>query len=836
MDTNLDKDIFGAGRITDNAKEAVVAAYNIAEELNNNEVLPVHLFLAIIKNPQNILQKMFDEGTLDLDLTYSEISQRLKSEKVTSGLPKFSAEIKALINDAFLIAAKLSHVYVGTEHLFLAILKIKGAQFVQELEIHNVTYQNLVDLMQKFGNYLPGILSKTSKNDEYSYNPEEEGFSQNADRDGLPFFCKDMNKAAMEGEYLPITGRDIEIDRLVHILARKTKNNPILVGDAGVGKTAIVQGFVQRLISGNVPPSFVGKKVVNLDVAAIIAGSRVRGDVEERILNFVTDVINSGDKIVFIDEIHMIVGAGGSGRDSMDIANILKPHLTNPDLRVIGATTSEEYSRYFEDDPALSRRFQQIEVEEIDSQSALEILQILKPEFEHYHGIKIKNEALVAAIDLSDRFILNRYLPDKAIDVIDEAAASLKINRELKLEPELSRLGEKLLSVQKDKQTALESGELSQASKYYDLEQKVTDQIAEVMEGKTDRKKVVDEKTVRKVIVNWTKIPLAAGEVDNKKLAELGKKINKRIMGQDKAVEAVVSTLRRSHLDINNSHRPLASVLFLGPTGVGKTELARSIAAELFGDEDLLIQYNMSEFMEMHSVSKLIGAPPGYVGYQQGGQLTEEIRRSPYAVVLFDEIEKAHPDVLNLLLQILEEGELKDGRGRKAYFKNTVVILTSNIGAEEVSKHSRLGFNVDLESVPQQEVDNAFETMRDSLLEQLRKNVRPEILNRLDEIIVFRGLNKEDSLGITQKFIEDLIESLTRLNIQLKVEHAVVKHINEVGYSKEYGARNIRRAVQTNLENGLAEFLLSQKGLPKKGMKEISANLKKDKVTFKYHR
>lgn len=822
-------DLSGLQRFTDNAKEAMIAAHDLATRYQNPEVEPIHLFLALLNKPTNLINKVFEKVGLDLDQTRTELTGVVmgKQDFVTLK-PIFSERIKELINRSFLVAETFAHVYVGTEHLLIAMLELGGEQFIEELKTLGLTPTVVSDLALSLGVYPPGVLSQT-----------REGDNESSDGSSLPFFCRDMNLQAQKDEFLNITGRNDEIERMIHILSRKTKNNPILVGDAGVGKTAVVQGLVQRIVRGEVPASFIDKQVLSLDVSSIIAGARVRGDVEERILSLVNDAIVAQNKIIFIDEIHMIVGAGGNGgKDPMDIGNILKPYLTDPNLRIIGATTVSEYRRFFDDDLALSRRFQPIDVEELDKESSTAILKALRPDFEKYHGVKIKDEAITEAVSLSDKFITDRYLPDKAIDLIDEAAASVKIGREILIEPELSELGSKLVTTQQKKEAAMSDQDLATAYKYQQSETEISDAIADLIEGKTPKaggKKTVDANLIRRIVVNWTKIPLAASsEISGEGLQKLDEKLKKRVVGQDQVLDTISSTLKRSHLRLTNSNRPLASFLFLGPTGVGKTELAKTIAAELFGSSDLLYQINMSEFMEMHSVAKLIGSPPGYVGYQEGGQLTEQIRRRPYSVVLFDEIEKAHPDVLNLLLQILEEGELTDGKGRKANFENTVVILTSNIGAEEVSKDNKLGFDIQVDDINSEELDVAYEEMRDSLLESLKDEVRPEILNRLDAMAVFRGLNEEDCLQISKNMLKQLEAQMLENGIVLIIPQSMAKRVNEEGYSKEYGARNIRRTVQEFVENPLADFLVSHKvKRPKHGLLKIEAQLKGDKLTFK---
>lgn len=820
----------GLQRFTANAKQAVIAAHEIAVQHKNEEVLPVHLFLALIANPPVIIRRVLERVNIDSEQTTSQLNRELTKQGVAeTNAPVFSEQIKDLINKSFLVAEKFNHVYVGSEHLLLAMLELEGEPFISELRNLGLTPEAVSELALEVGNYPPGILSQQSAADREVGGDEEEG--------DLPFFGRDMNQQAAKGEFLNITGRDAEIERLIHILSRKTKNNPILVGDAGVGKTAVVQGLSQRINRGEVPGSFIGKKVIALDISAVIAGARVRGDVEERILGLINEAIDSQDKILFIDEIHMIVGAGGQGRqDPMDIGNILKPYLTDSNLRLIGATTVQEYRRYFDDDPALSRRFQPIMVEELDKASAIEVVKSLRHDFENYHDVKIKDEAVVEAVNLSDKFIADRYLPDKAIDLIDEAAASVKIGRELQIEPALSQLGDKLLQAQRNKDLAMSNQDFKSAARFRDQEEKITDEIADLMEGRhiySPRRKVVDRELIRKIVVDWTKIPIAAGNIDSEVLQKLDQKLASIIVGQDQVLASVSAMLKRSHVGIGDADRPLASFLFLGPTGVGKTALAKAIAAELFGSGELLYQINMSEFMEMHSVAKLIGSPPGYVGYQEGGQLTEYVRRRPYSVILFDEVEKAHPDVLNILLQILEEGELADGKGRKASFRNTVIVLTSNIGAEEVSRDAKLGFDIELDQIKENELDQAFEEMRENLLETLKDEVRPELLNRIDEIAVFRGLNEDDCLEISRLQLHALRMSLLEQAIDLRYSATLAKLVNEKGYSKEYGARNIRRTIQELVENPLADYLITtKKKPPKKGLLRITVKTKGGEISF----
>jgi ATP-dependent Clp protease ATP-binding subunit ClpC len=825
----------GLDRLTEKAKRIIVRAFEIAKEYQSPTSEPIHIFLAMLQDdtamPANILTKL----GLDIDSTTKSIQENLRKEIALNNTnfelsPTFSENLKNLINQSYMVAQRLSNVYVGTEHLLLAIMQMREQDFVRELENAGITAERVERNLATNPN-----LGNPLTRDNMKGEPKEPTSS------ALDYFAVNMNELARNGKYLPIFGRENEVRRLIHILARKTKNNPILVGDAGVGKTAIVEGFVQRIVSQDVPASFINKTVLNLDISGIIAGSRVRGDVEERVLAIVNDAIDAGDKILFIDEIHMIVGAGGSGGGGgIDIANILKPYLTNSDLRVIGATTIDEYRKYFETDAALTRRFQPIQIDEIDPKSAISVLHHLKPSFEKYHKVKITDDAIEDAVKLSKRYIADRFLPDKAIDLIDEAAAQVKIGQEIEIEPELSKLGNKLMEVQRRKDEAMARSDIALAAKYKDQENIVTSRIVSVVEGdshKGNRKKVTSE-MIKQIVSTWTKIPVSQEAInDNIDLNNLQEQLKLEVMGQDHAIETVVSAVKRSHMGLSDESKPLSSFLFLGPTGIGKSQLAKSLANVLFGSEDMLIQIDMSEYMESHSVSKMIGSPPGYVGYQEGGQLTERIRTQPYSVILFDEIEKAHPDILNILLQILNDGHLQDGKGKRVSFKNTLIILTSNIGAEEVSQDSRLGFDVDIDKEEKDKVEEAFEEMSDRIITALKDYLRPELLNRIDETIVFRGLNKQDCLGITQRMVEQLRYRLVDIGIDLKLEKSIVEFINEEGYSKEYGGRNLKRKVQSILENSLADFLLEHKyKQPKRrrDLTQISAKLNKKakKITF----
>lgn len=814
-DYKEDNNIKGFNRLTLNARRVIIESFEFSKSLGAKELIADHIFYILLKRKGTLVSDILNTVGVDIEKTILALERSFKKQELKDKTPvqtKFSREAKEIINKSFQIALSLKNVYVGTEHLLLAIFKLVEIDFVKELAKLGINFELFKKTLLNIGNYsaLPSALSDSEKDEK-----EEESFLAQS-------FVKDLNELSRKKAFFNITGRDKEIERLTHILSRKTKNNPILVGDAGVGKTAIVEGFVNNIVAKNVPASFLNKKIVSIEIGSILAGARLRGDIEERIIGVINGALEEGNVILFIDEIHMIVGAGstGSGKDSMDIANILKPYLTNSNLSIIGATTYDEYNKYFESDSALARRFQPVFVEELSVQNSKNIMYSIAKDLESFHGVKIPKESIDLAVELSDKYIKDRFLPDKAIDLIDEAAASLKIGREVVLQPEVDEIGKLLITTRAKKEKALAEKDYKTASKYKKQEEEEIVLLQELLNGKQSTKKrksqIVDTDLIKETIVSWTKIPIAASDINNKKLQGLGEIIKKRIFGQDKAVSNVVKAIQKSHLGINGGNKPLGSFLFLGPTGVGKTELAKTLAKELFGSTDLLFQINMSEYMEPHSVAKLIGSPPGYVGYQEGGQLTTFVKRKPYSVILFDEIEKAHPDVLNLLLQILDEGSLTSGKGAKVSFKNTIIAITSNIGAENITRDSKLGFDVSLDQVDNNQIDEVYNDMRDKILEKLKDQIRPELLNRIDSIEVFRGLNEADCLLISGAMIEELILRLTSSGIILKPESNITEFINKKGYSKEYGARNIRRAIQTNLEDTLAEFLLTL-NKPKKG-------------------
>jgi ATP-dependent Clp protease ATP-binding subunit ClpC len=791
-------------RLSRNAKISIRNASTISEHLKSTSVQPEHILVGILLNENSLATKT----VLTMGFNIKEIlTTVLKSSALDivadTNNPKeikLSKESQTVLRKAFDWSQRYSHVYVGTEHLMMAILE-SSDPFLKDLSKYGLDLKKFQKQLGEYATYPLGVLAK----------PEIVG--RNDQRGSLlEIIGKDLVELAREGKLDPLVGREDELNNMVKILSRRKKNNPIVVGDAGVGKTVLVEGLAQMIADGKVPPSLRDMKIVSLDVASIMAGSKMRGDVEEKVLEIVSEVVESTNTILFIDEIHTILTSGIPGGNS-EIASILKPALLRDDFRCIGATTTDEYSGYFESDNALARRFQPIFLTEPSIEETVQILKNLKPILEAHHSIKISEEALLLSATLSDRYISDRYLPDKAIDLLDEASATKKLSIEGEYE-EISSLISKLRSIQNAKEEYIIKGRMESAAKLKSEEASLKRKIS-TLEAKREQKKkrkssVVSMDDVRRVVSDWTGIPLnTLGVKEKSALLKLEDKINESVVGQKEAVKSVVTAIKRARTGISDEDRPWASYLFLGPTGVGKSELAKVLARELFGDEDKLVQIDMSELMEMHSVSKLIGSPPGYIGYQQGGWLTEQVRRNPHSVILFDEIEKAHPDVLNILLQILEYGHLTDGRGRKVNFKNTIVILTSNIGAEEISRDRVLGFSKSSERKEKlNKEQQAYLTMKSELVKELRKALRPELLNRLDDIVIFRALNSRDAKKIVEILLRELNERLSDHGIDITLSKKLLTHIVKEGFSEEYGARPLRRVLQDTVESKIADYIL----------------------------
>ena len=843
--TKLDDSFNKFNKISKNLSEVLIKAFDFSRRRNGENLSAEDIFLGVISHKHNIAAKLLERLGVDLEATAAGMLEKYPSaknqvtnigsinnlnmvgNKESTAVPVFGDEAKKLLANSFLIAGELNHVYVGSEHMLLAILKLKDLEFVRDLAGNGLTFDYVKQAMLNFGIYQTGVFSKPV-GEQGEEEPEQGG--------AITYFARDMNKLALAGKYLKVWGRNEEIERLIHILSRRTKNNPILVGEAGVGKTAVVEGLVQKIIRGDVPVSFRNKRVVQLDISAIVAGSKIRGDIEERLLGIVSELSQDPNLILFIDEIHMIVGAGTAGSgNTMDIANILKPYLTSGDLKVIGATTFDEYQKYIEEDEALARRFQSIMVNEISLDDAKQVLRMLRPQFEKFHNVKITDESLDAACELSDKYITNKYLPDKAIDVIDEASAAKKIQLEVG-KGDVVDYTKEISDTRDKKDKSLDSGNIEEAVQERQKEVNLLQKLRKVehnIKAAISRKNVVNVEDIKKVVARWSKVPVSTmTSSDIRNLQNLDHNLEKRIIGQNEAIERISAALKRARMGLSDERRPLASFMFLGPTGVGKTETAKEIARTLFGDEDNLIQVDMSEYMESHSISKLIGSPPGYIGYQEGGQLTEKVRRKPYSVILFDEMEKAHPDLLNVLLQILDEGHLQDSRGRFVNFKNTVIIMTSNIGAAEVSKDEILGFSLssdsDKKDTLKKKVDDAFVRMQEKLIEELKESLPPEFLNRIDEVVIFRGLDLADAKRIAKVLIEEVNQRLKSKGVQIVATPSVVNYIAEQGFSKEYGARNIKRKLQELIENPLADYLLENSALPagRRGAREKKQDLR----------
>ena len=810
-------------RFSKNSRIGIRNASLIAEHLKSNFVEPEHILVGILLNERALATKVIISMGFDVKELISKVLDSKGIDiTVDVNTPKevrFSEQSREVLRKSFDWSQRLSHVYVGTEHMMLGILESKDT-FVVDLVNQGLNSRRFQKHLSEVATYPLGVLAK----------PNIPGLDSEQGKI-LDSIGKDLVELARGGKLDPLVGREDELTNVVKILSRRKKNNPVIVGDAGVGKTVLIEGLAQKIADDRVPPSLRDMKIVALDVASIMAGSRMRGDVEEKVLDIVNEVVESNNTILFIDEIHTILTSGIPGGGS-EIASILKPALLKDDFRCIGATTTDDYSAYFENDNALARRFQPIFLKEPSIDESIQILKNLKPILEAHHNISIDDDAIQLAVTLSDRYISDRYLPDKAIDLLDEASATKRLSVEGEFEG-ISLLMAKLRGIQNAKEEYILQGKMERAERYKKNEESLIRKIKVLEkkreEGKKKKDSVVNTEDIRRVVSNWTGIPLnTLGSEEKSALLKLDSKINKLVIGQKEAIEGVVSAIKRARTGISDVSRPWASFLFLGPTGVGKTQLAKVLAQELFGKEDRLIQIDMSEMMEMHSVSKLIGSPPGYVGYQEGGWLTEAVRRNPHSVILFDEIEKAHPDVLNILLQILEYGHLTDGRGRRVNFKNTIVILTSNIGAEEISRDKVLGFSASKTTGSNaSKSEQAYNSMKSELMSELRKTLRPELLNRLDDIVIFRALNTRDAKKIVELLLEELNERLSNQNIKISLSKELLTYIVKEGFSEEYGARPLRRVLQDLVESTVADRILRN---DKKG--EISLGLKKGKVVI----
>jgi ATP-dependent Clp protease ATP-binding subunit ClpC len=812
-------------RLSNNVRIALRYASVIAEYLGEDMVSPVHIFVGLLLNSECLASQVIEEMGLDKNSLIEKVIGA-KSLDITTDISKprdvkLSPASQEILRKAFGWSQRLFHVYVGSEHVMMALLSYD--EILKKVKTFNLNIQSFEDALEQVATYPLGILSKPKIPVNFSNEISL-----------IDTLGVDLVEKANNGELDPLIGREKELNEMINILSRRKKNNPLIVGASGVGKTALVEGLAQRIAEGRVPSSLEGKRIISLDINGIMAGSRMRGDVEEKVMEIVREVVESKNIILFIDEIHNVLNSGMPGSSS-DIASVLKPALLKEGFRCIGVTTDEEFTRSFDSDTAFSRRFQPLKIEETSVEDTVEILKNVKPLLEAHHKVKINEDALKSAVVLSDRYVTDKYLPDKAIDLVDEACASKKVNVESEYK-ELPELVKKYRNIRLRKEEEILRENMKKAEELAIEEEKLKKEIKDIREECKRRKKSksneVNLNDVRNVLSKWTGIPVnTLGINERSELIKLGDSLSKKVIGQEEAVEAVSSAIKRARTGISDIDRPWASFLFLGPTGVGKTELAKALTRELFGDENRLVQVDMSEMMEQHSVSKLIGSPPGYVGYQEGGRLTEAVRRQPHCVILFDEVEKAHPDVLNILLQILEYGHLTDGKGKSVNFKNTVIILTSNIGAEEIREHKVLGFGQsNTEERKDEDIEKAYDLMKKQLTKKLKDTLRPELLNRLDDIVIFRALTRRDARKIAKLLLEDLNIRLKDQGYKVSLDSKAVTKIVGNGFSEEYGARPLRREIQDNIENVIADYILKNgENTNVKKLKAINITIGKDK-------
>ena len=797
---------------TSRAKKAIEIANDVAIELGHRYIGTEHLLYGLAKEGSGVASKVLENQEITpeniIDVTLELVG---KDEPIDETLG-FTPRTKRVIENAFIEARKLGYNYIGTEHLLIGLLRegdSVAARILIELNVNiPKLYGEIIRVINEGENLTGESDSKNSRKKSGSYNQTPT----------LNQFGEDLTEKAREGKLDPIIGRKEEIERVIQILSRRTKNNPCLIGEPGVGKTAVVEGLAQKIVTGDVPEILKNKRVVTVDISSMVAGAKYRGDFEERIKKALNEVKKAGDVILFIDEIHTIVGAG-SAEGAIDAANILKPLLARGEIQLVGATTLNEYRKFIEKDSALERRFSPVTVNEPSEKDTITILKGIKDKYEAHHNVKITDEAIESAVKLSVRYINDRYLPDKAIDLIDEAASRARLKTYV--EPDsLKELEEELANVTKDKEEAVKIQKFEKAASLRDKEKELKAKYKKEQNKwkNKNNKSVTDitEENIAEVISNWTGIPAKKiTEDENERLKNLEKNLHERVIGQDEAVQAVAKAIRRGRVGLKDPKRPIGSFLFLGPTGVGKTELSKALAECLFGDENAMIRIDMSEYMEPHSVSKLIGSPPGYVGFDEGGQLTEKIRRKPYSVILFDEIEKAHPDVMNMLLQILEDGRLTDSQGRTVNFKNTVIIMTSNIGARLITDKKSLGFSANVSSLDEDKKEEKskkeYEETKKEVMEALKKELRPEFINRIDEIIVFHKLTDEEIDKIIDIMLKEVVGRLKDQKIEIELEPSVKKLIASKGIDKNFGARPLRRTIQSVLEDSLAEEILDGK-------------------------
>ena len=800
-------------RFTDDAQRVLSFAQEAALELGHDYVGTEHVLIGLTKVKNGVAAKALEELNIVTEDIFEAVEEQVGRGNKKATSIYMTPRVKNVLELAVQVANRMNHNYVGTEHILLGLLSDGGGVAVGILRAMNIRTDDIVEAIRH-------ILG-SSTNGNHS---GQEGANKNGDLGELTDFGTDLNESAKQGKIDPVIGRDTEIQRVIQILSRRTKNNPVLIGEPGVGKTAIAEGLAQRIVNGNVPEILRNKRIISLSISSMLAGAKYRGEFEERLKKAIDEVQQHKDMIIFIDEIHTLVGAGAT-EGAMDAANILKPALARGEFQVIGATTLDEYKKHIEKDAALERRFQPVQVGEPNEEDALEILRGLRDRYEAFHKAKITDEALKAAVTLSSRYITDRFLPDKAIDVVDEAASKVRM-KVFSAAPDVKALEDRLNTVKKEKEAAVTSQDFEKAAKLRDEEQALVKEIDDkktVAKEESDQKLIVTEEDIAAVVAQWTGIPVTKiAEEESETLLHLEDELHKRVIGQDDAVTAVAKAVRRARAGLKDPKRPIGSFLFLGPTGVGKTELARALASSLFGDESAMIRLDMSEYMEKHTVSRLVGAPPGYVGYEEGGQLTDAVRRKPYSVILLDEVEKAHADFFNILLQVLDDGRLTDSQGRTVDFRNTVIIMTSNLGAKALHKNStELGFlapkKAESYSNDSKRID--FKEAKKSVLDAVKRHFRPEFLNRIDEMIVFHPLTEEDLTKIVTILMSDVIKRLGERDLHLEITPEAMKLLVKEGSDFTMGARPLKRAIQRLIEDPVSDLILKGEAIAGKTIK-----------------
>ena len=788
-------------RFTDDAQRVISFAQEAALELGHDYVGTEHVLIGLIKVKNGVAAKALNELGLSAETIIEDVEEHIGRGNKKASSVYMTPRVKHVLELAVEVANHMNHNYVGTEHILLGLLSDGGGVAVGILRNHNIRANDIVDTIRT-------ILGSS---DSASHSAEDR--KDNSSLGELADFGTDLNESAKQGKIDPVIGRDKEIARVIQILSRRTKNNPVLIGEPGVGKTAIAEGLAQRIVNGNVPEILRNKRIISLSISSMLAGAKYRGEFEERLKKAIDEVQKHDDMIIFIDEIHTLVGAGAT-EGAMDAANILKPALARGEFQVVGATTLDEYKKHIEKDAALERRFQPVLVGEPSEEDALEILKGLRDRYEAFHKAKITDEALEAAVSLSSRYITDRFLPDKAIDVVDEAASKVRM-KVFSAAPDVKALETQLADVKKEKEAAVTAQEFEKAAEMRDEEKRIEKEINDkknAAKENSDAKLVVTDEDIASVVAQWTGIPVSKiAQEESESLLHLEEELHKRVIGQDEAVVAVSKAVRRARAGLKDPKRPIGSFLFLGPTGVGKTELARALAVALFGDETAMIRLDMSEYMEKHTVSRLVGAPPGYVGYEEGGQLTDAVRRKPYSVILLDEVEKAHADFFNILLQVLDDGRLTDSQGRTVDFRNTVIIMTSNLGANALRKSSpELGFLAAKKSDSASDAYNEvnFKEAKKSVMDAVKRHFRPEFLNRIDEMIVFHALTSNDLKQIVTILMDTVVKRLGDMGLSLEISPAAMDMLVKEGSDFSMGARPLKRAIQRLIEDPISDLIL----------------------------